>query len=167
MLAIGGCSDGGADEKESSGKDLTIDTISLESALAMAEAEDKASRSGSDTEAFYAQNNALASDPEYVCNQGSEPLTHFVEAFLSDKRFRENRLSLPAETSFYTDTLPSYTLRVIRPDTTGFFASWHYVSADTAAFVSGWIDSEILEELTLARASSETEWRLVDYFSAL
>ena len=169
-LSFVGCASKSAnDDSQSKAKD----TLSLESALAMIEAEDsrETAREKEDSlegmYAFYRSNNSIASDPESACNQGSEPLTVFVDSFLKSPSFRASRLSLSDEVSFYTDTLRPYTLKVLTPDSTGFFAGWNYVSKDTAMFLSGWLNSEVLEEITLVRESEEKEWRVADYFSLI
>ena len=151
----------------------TEDSISLENALALIEHEDDVYKMPTQSELydeamqFYNENNALASDPDAACNQGKEALSEFVRLFLDDKTFRASRINLPAGVEFEDDVLKPYTLRVLQPDSTGFFASWNYVGQDSASFLSGWLNSEVLEELTLVRLSPEDKWRLVDYFGGM
>ena len=165
-----GCSSGAKSGGDSKGNEA--DTISLASALAIAEEED-ALRAGAYTTSIeemyrmYADNNEKATDPGAGCNLGKEPLLKFVDSFLANKDFRKSRLSAASRGVFYTDTLRPYTLRVIAPDSTGFFAGWNYVAADTAMFLSGWLNSEVLEEITLVRQSEEQEWLVTDYYSSI
>lgn len=173
ILLTPGCTPKSTDDEH---RVETSDTISLESALALAESDERArikdSLSDSDNiidEAitYYKANNALVEDPSYDCNSGREALSAFVSSYLQDRNFRLERTHLSDPNTFDIDRLKPYTLRIIVPDSTGFFASWNYVSRDSAVFMSGWINSEVLEELTLVRVSPDHVWQLVDYFSAM
>lgn len=168
-LACTACSANSKEEEHTGAED----SLSLENALAIAESEDAADKMPTRSELyeeamqFYNENNALAANPDAECNQGKEALIDFVRSFLDDKAFRASRINLPAGVKFEGDALKPYTLRVLQPDSTGFFASWNYVGRDSASFLSGWLNSEVLEELTLVRHSPDDKWRLVDYFGGM
>ena len=167
LLAVSGCT---ASQTRETVQTSTTDSITLESALEMADAAESdagVSDAFRETEDFFSANNRMAADPRSDCNLGREPLSLFVDSFLGDARFRKSRIALPGDAAFDSETLRPFTLRIITPDSTGFFASWNHVSGDSAVFMSGWINSEVLEELTLVRASSEDKWHLVEYFSSI
>lgn len=164
-----GCTSG----SQSRSQEATDDSLSLENALAIADQADEHSKPTDRNEVFdeamqfYNANNAMVLDPQSGCNQGKEALSLFVETFLRDRDFRISRINLPNGMAFDPDSVKPYTLRVLVPDSTGFFASWNYVATDTATFLSGWINSEVLEEITLVRMSSDQVWKLVEYYSAI
>lgn len=116
-----------------------------------------------DTYARYEQINHRFADPDGAWNLREEPLVDFAKRFSADANFRKTRYRLSQE----SDHLPAIgsgrsLLKVFPPDESGFFASWEHIDKDSAAFCSGWIDSEKWEEYAFSRIDSK--WYLVDYF---
>ncbi len=118
-----------------------------------------------ETTLFYRQNNELALDLSQPWNKGTEPLYVFVEKFRSEPQFRKERLALE-EGEYDPDSISDFAFIISETDSTGFFSAWSHVDADSAAFCTGWMNSEVLEEFGMIREDSTRLWRLVNYYHA-
>ena len=103
-------------------------------------------------------------DAEAPFNQGSEPLSQFIDRFREDAVFQRARTSLGEGSS--TPDFGKLQIAIAPPDSTYFFAAWRELAPNEAAFCKGYLGSEMIEEYLFGRKDSQSPWMLIDYFRA-
>lgn len=164
LILLAGC--GQKDNKESGDEQYhELRSISEVEELIRSKGATNSAEYTDETTLFYQQNNELALDLSQPWNKGTEPLHVFVEKFRSEPRFRKERLALE-EGECNPDSISDFAFVISETDSTGFFSAWSHVDTDSAAFCTGWMNSEVLEEFGLIREDSTKHWKLVNYYHA-
>ena len=177
LLALGGVwlytkyGDRGASDKEIT---TTMERVvrpvdSLSSSLSVDEAEELIAEANNEVPVYdlykdYYTNNMIFEDVEAPFNQGSEPLSQFIDRFREDATFQRARTSLGEGSS--TPDFGKLQIAIAPPDSTYFFAAWRELAPNEAAFCKGYLGSEMIEEYLFGRKDSQSPWMLIDYFRA-
>ena len=177
LLALGGVwlytkyGDRGASDKEIT---TTMERVvrpvdSLSSSLSVDEAEELIAEANNEVPLYdlykdYYTNNMIFEDAEAPFNQGSEPLSQFIDRFREDATFQRARTSLGEGSS--TPDFGKLQIAIAPPDSTYFFAAWRELAPNEAAFCKGYLGSEMIEEYLFGRKDSQSPWMLIDYSRA-
>nr|WP_311478693.1 hypothetical protein [uncultured Porphyromonas sp.] len=142
---------------------------SLSSSLSVDEAEELIAEANNEVPVYdlykdYYTNNMIFEDVEAPFNQGSEPLSQFIDRFREDATFQRARTSLGEGSS--TPDFGKLQIAIAPPDSTYFFAAWRELAPNEAAFCKGYLGSEMIEEYLFGRKDSQSPWMLIDYFRA-
>ena len=177
LLALGGVwlytkyRDGGGSDKEitTTTERVVRPVDSLSSSLSVDEAEELIAEANNEVPVYdlykdYYTNNMIFEDVEAPFNQGSEPLSQFIDRFREDATFQRARTSLGEGSS--TPDFGKLQIAIAPPDSTYFFAAWRELAPNEAAFCKGYLGSEMIEEYLFGRKDSQSPWMLIDYFRA-
>ncbi|BDE82262.1 hypothetical protein CE91St14_12900 [Porphyromonas somerae] len=177
LLALGGVwlytkyGDRGANDKEvvAATERVVRPVDSLSSSLSVDEAEELIAEANNEVPVYdlykdYYTNNMIFEDAEAPFNQGSEPLSQFIDRFREDAVFQRARTSLGEGSS--TPDFGKLQIAIAPPDSTYFFAAWRELAPNEAAFCKGYLGSEMIEEYLFGRKDSQSPWMLIDYFRA-
>lgn len=177
LLALGGVwlytkyGDRGANDKEvvATTERVVRPVDSLSSSLSVDEAEELIAEANNEVPVYdlykdYYTNNMIFEDVEAPFNQGSEPLSQFIDRFREDATFQRARTSLGEGSS--TPDFGKLQIAIAPPDSTYFFAAWRELAPNEAAFCKGYLGSEMIEEYLFGRKDSQSPWMLIDYFRA-
>ncbi len=177
LLALGGVwlytkyGDRGASDKEivTTTERVVRPVDSLSSSLSVDEAEELIAEANNEVPVYdlykdYYTNNMIFEDVEAPFNQGSEPLSQFIDRFREDATFQRARTSLGEGSS--TPDFGKLQIAIAPPDSTYFFAAWRELAPNEAAFCKGYLGSEMIEEYLFGRKDSQSPWMLIDYFRA-
>ena len=177
LLALGGVwlytkyRDGGGSDKEitTTTERVVRPVDSLSSSLSVDEAEELIAEANNEVPVYdlykdYYTNNMIFEDAEAPFNQGSEPLSQFIDRFREDAAFQRARTSLGEGSS--TPDFGKLQIAIAPPDSTYFFAAWRELAPNEAAFCKGYLGSEMIEEYLFGRKDSQSPWMLIDYFRA-
>ena len=177
LLALGGVwlytkyGDRGASDKEvtATTERVVRPVDSLSSSLSVDEAEELIAEANNEVPVYdlykdYYTNNMIFEDVEAPFNQGSEPLSQFIDRFREDAAFQRDRTSLGEGSS--TPDFGKLQIAIAPPDSTYFFAAWRELAPNEAAFCKGYLGSEMIEEYLFGRKDSQSPWMLIDYFRA-
>ncbi len=177
LLALGGVwlytkyRDRGASDKEvtATTERVVRPVDSLSSSLSVDEAEELIAEANNEVPVYdlykdYYTNNMIFEDAEAPFNQGSEPLSQFIDRFREDAAFQRDRTSLGEGSS--TPDFGKLQIAIAPPDSTYFFAAWRELAPNEAAFCKGYLGSEMIEEYLFGRKDSQSPWMLIDYFRA-
>ena len=177
LLALGGVwlytkyGDRGASDKEvtATTERVVRPVDSLSSSLSVDEAEELIAEANNEVPVYdlykdYYTNNMIFEDVEAPFNQGSEPLSQFIDRFREDATFQRARTSLGEGSS--TPDFGKLQIAIAPPDSTYFFAAWRELAPNEAAFCKGYLGSEMIEEYLFGRKDSQSPWMLIDYFRA-
>ena len=177
LLALGGVwlytkyGDRGANDKEvvAATERVVRPVDSLSSSLSVDEAEELIAEANNEVPVYdlykdYYTNNMIFEDAEAPFNQGSEPLSQFIDRFREDAVFQSARTSLGEGSS--TPDFGKLQIAIAPPDSTYFFAAWRELAPNEAAFCKGYLGSEMIEEYLFGRKDSQSPWMLIDYFRA-
>ena len=177
LLALGGVwlytkyGDRGASDKEivTTTERVVRPVDSLSSSLSVDEAEELIAEANNEVPVYdlykdYYTNNMIFEDAEAPFNQGSEPLSQFIDRFREDAVFQRARTSLGEGSS--TPDFGKLQIAIAPPDSTYFFAAWRELAPNEAAFCKGYLGSEMIEEYLFGRKDSQSPWMLIDYFRA-
>ena len=177
LLALGGVwlytkyGDRGANDKEvvAATERVVRPVDSLSSSLSVDEAEELIAEANNEVPVYdlykdYYTNNMIFEDAEAPFNQGSEPLSQFIDRFREDAVFQHARTSLGEGSS--TPDFGKLQIAIAPPDSTYFFAAWRELAPNEAAFCKGYLGSEMIEEYLFGRKDSQSPWMLIDYFRA-
>lgn len=177
LLALGGVwlytkyGDRGASDKEitATTEQVVRPVDSLSSSLSVDEAEELIAEANNEVPVYdlykdYYTNNMIFEDAEAPFNQGSEPLSQFIDRFREDATFQRARTSLGEGSS--TPDFGKLQIAIAPPDSTYFFAAWRELAPNEAAFCKGYLGSEMIEEYLFGRKDSQSPWMLIDYFRA-
>ena len=177
LLALGGVwlytkyRDGGGSDKEitTTTERVVRPVDSLSSSLSVDEAEELIAEANNEVPVYdlykdYYTNNMIFEDAEAPFNQGSEPLSQFIDRFREDATFQRARTSLGEGSS--TPDFGKLQIAIAPPDSTYFFAAWRELAPNEAAFCKGYLGSEMIEEYLFGRKDSQSPWMLIDYFRA-